>query len=178
MQTIEGQAEFMSQVQLGRILAHWETTLAGGGISPLAFYDTLEAAIAERQLPAVIISRATWREGGLFSAHREYLRIRCGALIFDLCGFPVGPDLQVAWWLGEAAPGLCELFYELPLIGPFIERACSPVTYYELDTAAHFQRTVHATVLTVLDELTSKRGLRRQAPQVQPPVMREFYERE
>jgi hypothetical protein len=165
----------MPQLQIGRVLAHWETMLAGVAISPLAFYAAVERAVATHQIPMVMMARVTRREGGLFSARRQYLRARRRSLVFDVCGFPVGADFQVTWWLGETEPGLRELFGEIPIVGLLLDRVFSPATYYELDAEAHFQHAIHASVLEVIDELTSRRGLRRLPPRERRPVMREFY---
>jgi hypothetical protein len=162
---------------IANVISHWDTMLEGVQMSPLAFYAAVEQAILRRKIPSVTVSRVSWREGGLFSARRLYLRARRKGLIFDICGVPVGGGFLVAWWLGEAAPGLRELFAEIPVIGAVFERAVTPVTYFEVDTAAFFQRAVHASVLEVVDQVGGKHGLRRLTPNERRPVMRELYER-
>jgi hypothetical protein len=51
------------------------------------FYDAIEETIRERRLPPMQILRIPWREGGLLSGGREYLRIMRERLAFDVgCG--------------------------------------------------------------------------------------------
>jgi hypothetical protein len=86
------------------VFSHWFHLLDGVQESPQNFYSSLEASIQKRELPDVSISRVRYREGGLFSAKREYLRVRRKSFIFDICGAPFGKSFFVSWWLGEKRP--------------------------------------------------------------------------
>ena len=51
------------------------------------FYAAIEETVRERQLPPMHLIRIPWREGGLLSSGREYLRIMRERLVFDVgCG--------------------------------------------------------------------------------------------
>lgn len=51
------------------------------------FYSAIEETIRERRLPPMQILRIPWREGGLLSRGRDYLRIMRERLVFDIgCG--------------------------------------------------------------------------------------------
>lgn len=51
------------------------------------FYAAIEETVRERQLPPMHLLRIPWREGGLLSSGREYLRIMRERLVFDVgCG--------------------------------------------------------------------------------------------
>ena len=54
------------------------------------FYEAIEAELAAMQVPELEITRELFREGGLFSSRREYLRLRRERLIFDVCAAPFG----------------------------------------------------------------------------------------
>ena len=58
--------------------------------STTEFYRSIEAELALMQVPDLALTRELFREGGLFSAQREYLRLRRERLIFDICAAPFG----------------------------------------------------------------------------------------
>lgn len=87
-----------------QIVSHWYKSLENFNTSPLEFYASIERAIQSRQIPETKNSRVDWREGGLLSAKREYLRIKRRRLIFDICGAPYGTGFFVSWWLVESTP--------------------------------------------------------------------------
>jgi hypothetical protein len=54
------------------------------------FYAAVEAALAEKKVPDLEITRTLFAEGGLLSSQREYLRMRRERLLFDVCAAPFG----------------------------------------------------------------------------------------
>ncbi len=89
----------MATASLGVVISHWNILLEGLQASPLEFYIAVEAAIKKREIPDVETSRIDWRESGLLSARREYLRVTRGRFIFDICGAPFGRSFFVSSWL-------------------------------------------------------------------------------
>jgi len=85
------------------VISHWYTLIENFSASSLEFYTSVEAAIQERQVPDCEISRVDWREGGVLSAKREYLRVTRGRYVFDICAAPFGTGFFISWWL--ASPG-------------------------------------------------------------------------
>ncbi len=83
------------------VFSHWYQLIENLQASPMEFYASVEEGIKRRQLPDAKVSRVDWREGGLFSAQREYLRVGRGRNVFDICGAPFGNGFFVSWWLGE-----------------------------------------------------------------------------
>lgn len=69
---------------------HWYVPLLDFRISTQEFYEAVEAELKERKVPDLEISKITFSEGGLLSAHREYLRLRRERLVFDICSAPFG----------------------------------------------------------------------------------------
>ena len=164
----------MAQAKTAQILAHWDTLL-NVQIAPLAFYDLVERDISSQGFPELKVTRVLWREGGLFSAQREYLRVKRKTLVFDICAAPLGNNFFVAWWLGETTPGVADLFMEIPLIGTVLKTLFRPATYYKVDTTTAFQHTVHNAVLAVVDNLTEKNGLEPLSSDERIPILENFY---
>src|SRR5437899_9504599 len=140
------------------VISHWYNLVEGLQASPLEFYTAVEQAIARREVPAAKLSRVDWREGGVLSARREYLRVKRKHLLFDVCGAPFGRGFFVSWWLGER--GFFAALSTLPVVGLFFGWLVRPDSYYNIDTTLMFQEAVHAAVLEVLDGLTQAKGLR------------------
>ena len=145
--------------------------IVGLRASPQAFYRALEDAIERRGVEDVGLSRVVWREGGLFSAQREYLQAVRKDLVFHVCGAPLGNGFFVSWWLGKVEHSMDAL----PRIGPMIRAVMRPITYYELDNAQMFQSVTHGCVLEVIDGLTKATGLRDLADGERRPIMHEFF---
>ena len=83
------------------VLSHWHHLVEDFQTSALDFYAAVEKAIARRNLPGIELSRVTWKEGGLATAKREYLRIRRGRFAFDICAAPYGSGFFFSWWLAR-----------------------------------------------------------------------------
>ena len=154
------------------VISNWYHLLENFQASPLEFYTGVEAALKKRQAPDVKVSRVDWREGGLLSAKREYLRIKRKSFIFDICGAPFGTGFFVSWWLGEKPAGLVGLLVSLPFIGWFFNWLIRPDTYYKIDTALMFQETVHNSVMEVVDGLTTAKGVRGLTELERKPTMK------
>lgn len=143
-------------------LSHWYRLFDGMKHSPQAFYDVIEARIKEQQLPDTNFGRVTFRERGLLSSRREYLRVMRGEMVFDICAAPFGKDaFFVSYWLGQIQAGGCSvgLLAAVPFIGSFVEKSIQPLTYFELDSALMFQETIHSIILAHVDELTAASGI-------------------
>ncbi len=155
--------------KVGTILSHWYHHLGNLQDSPQRFYTAFEEAIKRHELPEVKISRTHYREGGLLSAKREYLRATRKQLIFDICAAPFGKGFFVSWWLGEPRG----LLQDFPILGAFFR----PVTYYRYDTALMFQESIHSAVLEVVDETTQAKGLRALTELEKKPILSSFFKR-
>lgn len=143
----------------GNILARWQTSLETAVCSPLEFYELVENSLIESALPNISFSQITRNEGGWFSARRIYLRIRYQRLYFDVSAFIIGDALIIAWWLHEDAPGISDLLAEIPGLGFLLKNTARAATYFRVDYIEYFQRTVHASVLRIVDELCEENRL-------------------
>lgn len=95
------------------IVLHWHHPVENFSSSTMDFYDAVEAALKPRQIPDYSVSRIDWHESGVLSARREYLRIKRGKLVFDLCAAPFGTGFFFSWWLAELPPPILVLWAAL-----------------------------------------------------------------
>jgi hypothetical protein len=161
--------------QAAVVFSHWFHLLEGLQESPKSFYESLEGAIKKRGLPDVKTSRIDYRQGGMFSAKREYFRVKRKAFIFDICAAPFGSGFFVSWWLGETYGFFRAGFMAIPLIGPFLVNAFKPMTYYQYDTALMFQESIHAAVLETVDGLTQAKGVRALSELERKPILKNLF---
>jgi len=157
------------------IASHWSTMIEGLQVSPKEFFNAVEEAVREKKLPNAKHSRIDWKEGGVLSAKREYLRIRRLDHAFDVCGAPFGNGFFVSWWLGEVPSVWLAFLMRIPFLGLLAGRFLKPHTYYRADTAAMFQSLVHSAVMQVIDEMTKSKGLRSLPETERKPEMRDFF---
>lgn len=160
---------------IGQVISHWFYMFEGFQESPKAFYAAVEDAVKAKNIPGTQVSRVVWKEGGVFSANREYLRIRRQEYFFDVCGAPYGNDFFVSWWLGTPPLGCLAALAHLTMFGPLIRVFVRPMTYYRIDTATMFQTSTHHAILEVIDGMTAVHGLRALSESERTPIMKEFF---
>jgi len=102
------------------VISHWSTLIEDFQGSSIAFYEALELALARRQLPATKNERIDYRETGLLSAKREYIRVRREKIVFDVCAAPFGTGFFISYWLAEDRPQLNPLIKLAALVGILI----------------------------------------------------------
>ncbi|MGB7547461.1 MAG: hypothetical protein WBM14_06920 [Terracidiphilus sp.] len=98
------------------VISHWHHPIKDFHTSTMEFYAAVEQALKPHEIPDYSVSRIDWREGGVLTARREYLRIKRGKLAFDLCAAPFGTDFFFSWWLAELPPTQLLLWAILILI--------------------------------------------------------------
>jgi hypothetical protein len=69
---------------------HWYAPVDNFHFASADFYKRIEAELEARKVPGLEISRVKFKEGGLLSANREYLRLKRERLVFDICAAPFG----------------------------------------------------------------------------------------
>ena len=157
------------------IISHWNTLIEGLTVSPKEFFASVEQTLETKLIPSIKRSRVDWREGGIMSAKREYLRVVRKKLAFDICGAPFGNGFFISWWLGEMPSFFWQLIMMIPFLGPLLEKWFRPTTYYNVDTASMYQSLVHSAVLEVVDSLTQVNGLKALSETERKPQMRDFF---
>lgn len=159
----------------GNILARWQTTLEMSVCSPLEFYERVETELLASELPNLQFSNITRNEGGWFSPRRTYLRIRYQKLYFDVSAFVGGKFLIVGWWLHLETQGIADLFSELPILGFLLNRLSYSDTYFRVDYLEFFQRSIHDSILRVVDELRGQNGLPLLTAEARIPIWEEIW---
>jgi hypothetical protein len=86
------------------LLSHWHTMVDTFSTSAVAFYADVESRLSDREVPHLAISRVTFKEGGLLSARREYLRVARGRLTYDIGAAPFGTSYFFSSWCTEQQP--------------------------------------------------------------------------
>jgi hypothetical protein len=99
----------------GGVLSNWHTLFEDFSTSTQDFYIAVEQAIARRNLPEIQTSRVLFKERGIGSPAREYLRVRRYRVAFDICSAPYGNGHFFSWWLAKV-PVKYSLFRMLGLL--------------------------------------------------------------
>lgn len=157
------------------ILSRWHHLYGNLNQSSKEFYTSVEAAIKSRNVPDTQLSRVNHHEGGMFSANREYLRVRRKEYVFDICAAPFGNSFFFSYWLGEKPSAFWNLILLVPVLGPWLFVKLRPATYYRLDTATMFGDSIHSAVMEVLDGITKEKGLRSLSELERKPIMMDLY---
>ncbi len=79
----------------------WSVLAPNFDTSTDAFYTLIREAIQEKRVPDVQISEIEFREGGVASAKRRYLRLRREYHVFDICSAPYGTSWFFSCRFGE-----------------------------------------------------------------------------
>lgn len=158
-------------------LSHWHHSFENLQESPQKFYNSLVEAISQRNIPGIDISRIDYREGGVFSAKRLYLRVQRKEHIFDICAAPFGSGFFFSWWLGEKISLFWSLVILIPFFGIPMVTAFRPQTYFRHDTALMFQDSISSAVHEVIDGITKAKGLRSLSEPERKPIMSDFFKR-
>jgi hypothetical protein len=104
-----------------QVEGHWHSLIEGFSTSSLDFYELVKVGIARRDIPDLNISQVEWKQGGLGSGKRVYLRISREGLNFDICAAPFGTGYFFSWWLAKISkPILDFLFIVLCLFVMFL----------------------------------------------------------
>jgi hypothetical protein len=88
------------------VISHWHHLIQNFQTSPLEFYQAVERGVHERQVPETMNARVDYREGGILTARREYLQIKRGRLVFDICAAPFGTGFFFSSWLSEKSSNM------------------------------------------------------------------------
>jgi hypothetical protein len=94
-----------------QVEGHWHTLIEDFSTSSLDFYELVKAGIARRQIPDLGISQVTWKQSGLGSGKRVYLRVSREGLNFDICAAPFGTGYFFSWWLARISRVLLDLLF-------------------------------------------------------------------
>ncbi len=109
-----------------QVEGHWHSLIEGFSTSTLDFYELVKAGIARREIPNLKISQVEWKQSGLGSGKRVYLRVSREELNFDICAAPFGTGYFFSWWLAKISRALLDvlfLFLYVVVVGFILFRA-------------------------------------------------------
>ena len=86
------------------ILSNWHVLIDNASFSGLEFFGRVEAAVKEREVPEATSSHKDFRDSGIMSDKRTYLRLRRSNLVFDIGAAPYGTGFYFSWWLVREGP--------------------------------------------------------------------------
>jgi hypothetical protein len=76
------------------VYAQWMTPLLEFSSDTAKFYESIEEGLRAWNIPELVTERIVYKDGGLLSAGREYLRVRREGLVFDILSARFGSN----WW--------------------------------------------------------------------------------
>ncbi|HEX6369067.1 MAG TPA: hypothetical protein VF006_09040 [Longimicrobium sp.] len=164
---------------LEHAVSHWHQTIDGLTGTPSEFYEAVQDKLREQNIPGIVTRPISFREGGILSDKRDYLRIRREEISYDLCVASFGNTLFISSWLCRHPNGFLETCLSIPglrVVTAALLQLFKPETYYRVDSALIVQGAIHSSVLAVLDEKTSAQGLEPIPEADRRPVLRELYQ--
>ncbi len=146
-------------IPVSNVLSHWTKAFPFCAMSANQFYSDVEAIIKEHQMPDVKVEKVKNKEGGMFSSSREYLRIKRGDLVFDVCAAPFGKDFFISWWLYETE-GFSKQLLKLTSVGSYLVERSAKQTFFQADEESMFLTCTHECILEAIQRMVESKGLR------------------
>lgn len=87
----------------GEVVSHWHHSVENFNTSTLELFVGIEGTLNEKLAP-VKTERVVFRESGVLSDKREYLRVSYARYSFDIGASPFGKDFFFSWWLVRRLP--------------------------------------------------------------------------
>jgi len=145
-------------IPVSQVLSHWSHFFQSFSVSSELFYAELEKTLAHHEMPNAVISKTRHKEGGILSAARDYLRIKHGDIVFDVCASPFGKDFFISWWLYETA-GTMRTMLGRTKVGDFLNARAAKRTFYQVDEEDMFRSCVHDCILETIEKVSEGKGL-------------------
>ncbi len=146
-------------VLVSQVLSHWSHYFPYSTLSSNELYSKIEELVKSHEMPSTKTERVTHKEGGIFSASREYFRVKHKDLVFDICAAPFGKDFFVSWWLFESE-GAMKALLKFTKVGDYLNERASKRTFFQADEDAIFRSCVHDCVLEAIEKLNEGKGTR------------------
>src|SRR5436190_2068329 len=80
------------------VVGQWGHYFMDSQFSSKEFYALVQQLVSAQQMPDVSIGTTTHKQGGIFSARREYLRVSRTGDYFDICAAPFGKGFFISCW--------------------------------------------------------------------------------
>jgi len=151
---IQGSSSVLgTNIPVSNVISHWSHFFTFFNLSSNTFYEQLEEVLKDHEMPNSKIERTTHKEAGFLSANREYLRIKHGDIVFDICAAPFGKDFFISWWLYETA-GTMRTMLKNTKMGNFLNERAASRTFYQIDEESMFRSCVHDCILETITKVT------------------------
>ncbi len=147
-----------NSLPVSNVISHWSHFFKSFAISSDHFYTELEKTLQSHEMPHSNIVRTKHKEGGILSAAREYLRIKHGDIVFDVCAAPFGRNFFISWWLFETT-GTVRNVLKNTKVGDFMNAQASKRTFYQIDEEDMFRSCVHECILETINKVTEGKGI-------------------
>lgn len=144
-------------IPVSNVISHWSHFFQKFAMSSDDFYRELEKTLQSHEMPNSSIQRTRHKEGGMLSAAREYLRVKHGEVVFDVCASPFGKDFFISWWLYETT-GPMRTIFKNTRFGSFLQQRASKRTFYQIDEEDMFRSCVHECILETVSKVTNGKG--------------------
>ncbi len=133
------------------------------------YYGMVKEALKEHAIPDLSFSEVEFRQKGLLSSKRMYLRVKKEQYLFDICAAPYGKDFFVSWWFGEKFTLFFLILTYIPIVRWFALRSIRKRTYHQRDTQSMFEEAIKMAVGEAIEAMTQEKGIRtQQAYEAQP----------
>ena len=159
----------------GQVLSHWYNLAPNFQTSALDFYKAVELELARQAVPEIQFGRIDWKESGVLTAKREYLRVARGRLSFDICAAPFGNAYFFSWWLAEQLPEQAAAYGGMGLVA-FVMLLYAMVAGLGL-TGLILSPVAIAAVLWFIANTTPAENLILEDIVICTPVIRDIYRR-
>jgi hypothetical protein len=146
-------------IPVAKVISHWQHYFKNFNMSSDAFYVKVENVLKAQQLPETKGFRTKHKEGGMWSASREYLTIQHADLVFDICAAPFGKNFFVSWWLYETE-GTLQTLFKSTGIGNYLRERAAKRTFFEIDGENMFRECVHQALLEAIDAIGEEKGFK------------------
>lgn len=160
---------FRSYRDFGKVTTRWYIPFKNTSFSAQEFYNLVEMSLIAKGI-YLDVARVKYRQKGMFSAYRDYLRVTRGNYMFLMCAASFGTEFFVSWWGGQRIPFHKDLIGRLPLLGPVIILIWNRRTFYEMDTEAMIEGIVRGCFMEAIDSVTSSKGLRALSDTEKQPI--------
>lgn len=140
------------QIPVNEVINHWSKFFNFFSMSSDVFYKELENVLKEHEMPHSTISRTKHKEGGMLSASREYLRIKHGDLVFDVCAAPFGKDFFISWWMYETESKVRTVF-KYTKFGSYLAARAARRTFYQADEEEMFTKCSHQCLMETVEKV-------------------------
>lgn len=136
------------------VQSRWHHTFDDIQISAQDLFKAIEESLQQKGIKGVELMRTTHRQVYLIGSHREYLSVKKGVYVFDICTAHVGTGCYVSWWFFDKETYLRRLVLKVPII----RYLASVKTLHQIDEEDAFQDMVHSSVLASVDAMTGATG--------------------